>query len=104
MAENMTNDFEEMEEETCYLIDEDGNESPFEIIGRMEVDGKLYLAFMPLDSDDCEYVILRKDKDENGADVYATIDDDDEFEAIAEAFEDELFSDFDLDALEGDDE
>lgn len=105
MAENLNNnEIEEIEEETCFLIDEDGNESPFEIIGRMDIEGVEYLAFMPLDSDECEYIILRKDKDENGADVYATIDDDDEFESVAEAFEDELFSDLDLDEIEGDEE
>ncbi len=106
MAENLSPEIEEIEveEETCFLIDEDGVETPFEIVGREEIDGHEYLAFMPLESDECEYVILRKEKDENGADVYATIDDDEEFERVAEIFEDEYFSDFDLDVLEAEDD
>ena len=104
MADNVEELAEEFEGETCFLIDEEGNEKPFEIAGRLEIDGVEYLAFMPLDSDDCEYIILKKERDENGEDVYATIDDDEEFEAVAEAFEDEIFAEFDLDDLVGDDE
>ncbi len=104
MAENKTENFEELEGETCFLIDEDGNENPFEIIGRLEIEGNEYLAFMPIDSDECEYVILKKERDENGEDVYVTIDDDDEFESVAEVFEDEVFGDLDLDMLDGDGE
>ncbi len=104
MAENMAENFEELEGETCFLIDEDGNETPFEIIGKLEIEGCEYIAFMPIDSDECEYVILKKERDENGDDVYVTIDDDDEFESVAEVFEDEIFGDLDLDMLDGDDE
>ncbi len=104
MAEELKNEFEEIEEETYFLIDEDGVETPFEVIGRIEIEGVEYLAFMPLDSDECEYVILRKGIDEEGNIIYDTIDDDEEFETVAEIFEDELFSDFDLDEIEGDDE
>ena len=104
MAENMAENFEELEGETCFLIDEEGNESPFEIIGKLEIDGCEYIAFMPIESDECEYVILKKDRDENGEDVYVTIDDDDEFENVAEVFEDQVFGDLDLDELEGDED
>lgn len=104
MADNMAENFEELDGETCFLIDEDGKESPFEIIGRLEIGGFEYMAFMPIDSDECEYVILKKERDENGENVYVTIDDDDEFEDVAAAFEDEVFGDLDLDELEGDDD
>lgn len=104
MAENMAENFEELDGETCFLIDEEGNENPFEIIGRLEINGSEYIAFMPIESDECEYVILKKDRDENGEDVYVTIDDDDEFESVAEVFEDEVFGDLDLDDFEDEDE
>ena len=39
-----------------------------------------------------EYVILKLTKDENGEDLLETIDDDDEFDRIADIFDDE-FSD-----------
>jgi len=105
MAENKTDNLDEEDDEnTCFLIDEDGNEKPFEIIGQLEIDGTDYLAFMPLDSDECEYVILKKEKDENGEDVYVTIDDDDEFEKVAEEFENEMFDELDMDELDEEEE
>jgi len=104
MAENKKENFEELQGETCFLIDKEGKESPFEIVGSLEIDGNEYIAFMPIESDECEYVILKKERDENGEDVYVTIDDDDEFEAVAEVFEDEIFGDLDLDMLEDDED
>lgn len=104
LNENLNEEVEGIEDNTCFLIDEEGNENPFEIIGTLEIDGCEYVAFMPVDSDECEYVILKKERDENGEDIYATIEDDDEFENVAEVFEDEIFGDLDLDLLEGDEE
>ena len=80
------------------------NESVFELIGELEIDGAEYLAFMPIESDDCEYVILKKERDENGEETLVTIDDDDEFERVAEEFEDRLMDELDLDELDGDNE
>ena len=92
---------EELDSNIVTLTDEDGNEGEFEIIGSREVDGKLYLALFPLDEKDGEeYVILRVDTDENGEEILVSIDDDDEFDAIADIFDDELFSEIDHDADE----
>ncbi|MBR6796100.1 MAG: DUF1292 domain-containing protein [Clostridia bacterium] len=105
MTDNHDNINELPEEvETCVLVDEDGNESVFELIGELEIDGAEYLAFMPIESDDCEYVILKKERDENGEETLVTIDDDDEFERVAEEFEDRLMDELDLDELDGDNE
>lgn len=103
MADNRENT-DRPEDEICILTDEEGNESPFEIIGSLEIEGVEYLAFMPVESDECEYVILKKERDENGEDIYVTIDDDDEFDQVAEVFEDQVFGDLDLDELEDDEE
>ena len=87
-----------------FLVDEEGKESPFELVGEKKHNGIEYFAFMPVESDECEYVILKKEKDEDGEDVYVTIDDDDEFEEIAEIFEDELFAEIDLDGIDFDED
>ena len=53
----------------------------------------LYLALIPADEADnpnSEYVIMKAETDENGEDVLCTIEDDDEFERIAEIFDDQL--------------
>ncbi len=84
------------------LTDEDGVESEYELIGETEVDGDTYYALAPNDTDD-EYVILKLERDEDGEAVLSTITDDDEFDRVAEIFDDELFSDIDYDEDEGGD-
>ena len=70
------------------LVDEDGNECEFEIIGQHEEDGQLYVALLPADtdieSDEWEYVVVKY------------IDDDAEFDRIADIF-DKMFSEIDYD-------
>ena len=89
------------EEEIYTLTDEEGNETQFELLGSHELDGVVYLALVPIgegNKEDEEYVILRMDQDENGEDMLVTIDDDDEFDRIADIFDDELFGEIDYDA------
>ncbi len=78
------------------LTDEDGNESQFELIGSCELDGKTYMALVPVGEEE-EYVILRSEIDENGEESLVTIDDDDEFDRVADIFDDELFAEVDYD-------
>ena len=79
------------------LTDEDGNESKFELIGSVEMDSNIYYALVP-ETNDEEYVILKLTKDENGEEILITIEDDDEFDRVADFFEDELFDEVDYDA------
>jgi len=93
---------EAMENEELFtLTDEDGNESQFALMGELELDGNIYLALVPADNEDAdEYVVLKVTTDENGEEILVTIDDDDEFDKVADAFEDQFMGDFDLDAPE----
>lgn len=90
----------DFEEEVFTLTDEEGNESDFEFIGRIELDGNMYVALIPTDGDDEEYVILKVETDENGEEFLITIEDDEEFDKAADAFEDEFMSEIDYDAGE----
>ncbi len=84
-------------DEIFTLTDENGEESEFALIGSTEVDGVHYVALVPVEDEESgEYVIL-KFAMEDGEEVLVTIDDDDEFERIADIFEDELFSEIDHD-------
>ena len=57
-----------------------------------------YLALIPLDDNEAgEYVILKHELDDNGEDMLVTIDDDDEFDRVADFFEDQLFDEVDYD-------
>ena len=87
-----------MERENIFtLTDEEGNESDFELLGELNIDDITYLALIPLDGDEDEYVILKIEVDENGDELLVTIDDDDEFDKVADAFEDTFMGEIDLD-------
>ncbi len=99
---NLNEELELTEEIEVYtLTDEDGNENQFELIGTYECDGNTYFALTELDAEGNqvseEYVVLRLEKEENGEDILTSIDDDEEFDRIADYFDD-LFSDIDYDA------
>ena len=79
------------------LTDEEGNESDFELLGEMNIDDATYLALIPVEGDEEEYVILKVTTDEDGSELLVTIDDDEEFERVADAFEDSFMSELDLD-------
>ena len=84
-------------EEIYTLTDDEGNENQFELLGSQEIDGNTYLALVPLEGNEDEYVILKVEEDENGEEMLVTIDDDDEFNRVADFFDDELFEDIDYD-------
>ena len=91
------------DEEIFTLADEDGNEEEYELLGQLEKNGKIYVALSPLaqnkdkkKGEEEEYVILRVELDENNEETLVTIDDDEEFDDIADEFDDE-FSKIDYD-------
>ena len=91
-------DSEQSENSKITLTDEDGKEVEFEFIDSFDFEGHTYYALVPLDGEkDDEYVILRLEQ-ENGEDILSTIDDDDEFDRVADFFEDEYLSEIDYDA------
>jgi len=88
------------------LIDEEGNKKQFELFDAAEINGEQYFAMLPAVEDDdflnsdCDLVIL-KSIEEDGEEILASIDDDDEFDSVSrfflerlqEAFEDEEYDD-----------
>ena len=94
------------EREFFTLTDEEGNEIEFELIGTTEYKGNLYFAMIPADAAQkaeeeeggfCEYVILRVETDESGEYTLVTVDDDDEFDDIADYFDDLFATEIDYD-------
>ena len=72
------------------LTDEEtGEEKDFELYARCTIDDNLYLALVPADDEGDEYVILRATVDGDDM-ILETIEDDDEFDEIAEIFEERL--------------
>ena len=85
---------ENLNEREFYMLeDEDGKEIEFELIGKAELNGKVYYAMIPTDAEQaedgfCEYVILREEADEDGEATLVSIDDDEEFDNVADYFDD----------------
>lgn len=81
------------------VIDDDGIEHIFEELDRIETDdGQKYIALLPVTDDeegDDELIILRV-SEVSGDTVLEPIEDDDEFDEIAAAFEERLAEMFDF--------
>ena len=81
------------------MVDENGEEFVLEILESIDYKGATYTAFLPADMDenDPDYglVLLRNAVDENGDEVFDTIDDDDELNDVYEQFMRILFDDED---------
>ena len=70
----------------------------------IELDDNTYVALLPVEGAEDEYVILKVEKDENGEEFLSTIEDDEEFDKAADAFEDEFMSEIDYDDAESSEE
>ena len=92
----------EENDEYVTLTDENGQEYQFEMIGHCELKGTQYYAFVPAgeDANDngfLEYTILKL-IEVDGEEELVSIDDDDEFDNVADYFDDLLSQEIDYDA------
>ena len=87
------------------ITDEEGNDFELEHLDTLEIDGQLYMAFLPADMDvndeDYGIVILRVEY-EDGEELLASIDDDDERDAVFMRFSEHLYSDEEDDLIADD--
>lgn len=84
------------------LEDDDGKEYTFEVLDRIETDEARYIALLPVYDkpeemlqDSGELVIL-KVAEENGEEYFVDIEDDAEYDMIADAFTDRLQDIFEI--------
>jgi uncharacterized protein YrzB (UPF0473 family) len=77
------------------LHDEEGIETEFEVITKLDIEDKEYVIVTPKDEDEDTAIAMRIDKNENGEEVFVTVEDEDEFDIVSEAYE-TLFSEYDL--------
>ena len=82
------------------IWDEDGNEFELEVLDEFELDGQSYLAALPadMDEDDPDFgIVLLKIIEENGEELFGSIDDDDELDKVYDYYMQEVFADEDED-------
>ena len=78
------------------LTDDDGNDFELEHLGTLELNGTMYMSFVPadMDEDDEDFgLILLKVVEKDGEELLADIDDEAELDAVYEKFMEELFED-----------
>ena len=102
MAENKNGMQEQEMDNICYLEDENGDQHKFEVIADCEYKGAVYYAMIPaldsdMDQEFCEYVIL-KEIEEDGETTLVEVDDDKEFQEMADIFDDLFDEEIDYDA------
>ena len=74
------------------LEDDNGNKFNFEVLDRIETDDARYIALLPVYDDpkdmldDSGELVILKVGEENGEEYFEDIDDDDEYDMIADAF------------------
>ena len=78
------------------VTDDDGNEFELEHLGTLEYKGGEYMAFVPadMDEDDEDFgLILLRVIEQDGEQLLADIDDEQELNEVYEQFMEELFAD-----------
>ena len=90
---------EEFGSDFITIIDDDGAEFELEVLDTMYYNNQTFVAFLPADMDenDPDYgiIILRSVLDENGEELFESIDDEDELQDVYEHFSRILFDDED---------
>lgn len=90
---------EEFGSDFITIIDDDGAEFELEVLDTMDYNNQTFVAFLPADMDenDPDYgiIILRSVLDENGEELFESIDDEDELQNVYEHFSRILFDDED---------
>ena len=90
MSENNHHELDMEREDIVELVDEDGQAVRFEHLMTLEHEGKPYICLVPVDPmedvGEDELVILRIETDDEGNDVYATVEDDAELDAVFEKY------------------
>jgi len=93
-------DHEEIMDNILVLVDEDGQEFEFEVQAELEINGETYRVLIPLEDEDdeeledeeVEVLILKVVLDPEGNEFMAEIEDEEEWEMVADAWDELLDS------------
>ncbi len=94
---------EEYNPDIVSLVDDEGKEYNFEVLDAIETDEARYLALLPVYDDpkdmldDSGELVIVKVGEDNGEEFFYEIEDDDEYETVADAFVDRLQDRFEVD-------
>ena len=83
------------------ISDEDGNDFVLEHVDTIEIDDVFYVAFLPADldeNDDAYGLVILKVIEENGEDIFVSIDDDDLLNNLFKRFNEHISNEDDYSA------
>ena len=106
MAEDFNNKIEEEEEMTVTLTLDDGSELECVVLTIFPAGDRDYIALLPMEGEEAEegeVYLYRYTETEDGDPNLENIEDDDEYEIVADAF-DELLDEQEYDEIVGEDE
>jgi len=107
MSENLFRNLEAEEiDMTVTLALDDGSELECEVLAIFPADKNMYIALIPLEQENDEeddVYLYRYSEDADGNPILDNIEDDDEYDIVADAF-DELLDSEEYDALFGDED
>lgn len=95
-------DFLEEAPDIFTLSDDEGNEFTFEVLDEADVDGEHYAAMLPVYNDpadaldDSDPLVIMKQVSENDEEFFEEIEDEEEFNRIADFFTSRLSDIFDV--------
>lgn len=93
---------EEYNPDIVTLSDDEGHEYQFEVLDAVETDQGRYLAMLPVPEkpedivEESGELVVLKVFEENGEEYYEEIEDDDEYETVADIFVDRLQDAFEI--------
>ncbi|MDD4803101.1 MAG: DUF1292 domain-containing protein [Syntrophomonas sp.] len=88
--------FDEEDFPILVLVDEEGEEHEFELLSELEVEEQNYRVLVPLEQEESEeeteveVVILKVVYDEEGNEFLSDIEDDEEWEKVADAWQEQV--------------
>jgi len=90
----------EERDDVLVLMDEEGNETEFEYLDTVEMNSKEYVVLLPVQEEESEpaeeVLILKVEQDENGEDVFSSVDDEKELNEVFEKFKEQAGEDFEF--------
>lgn len=98
--ENNNMNVENVEEEEVSVVtltdEETGEDIDFEVLAETTIDGRRFVALIPVEEEANEYVILEV-KDDGDSILFETVDDEATAEKVEDFFNDLFFSEMDYD-------
>jgi len=69
------------------LVDDEGNEHAFTLVGVVEVDQQRYAVLLPEEDPEEGAYVFRLESDADGEDILVNVEDDEEFDRVVKALE-----------------